>query len=140
MLLNVQHGEPPTSFQTVCILLTQLCLPNIAVEYFAIDLIMDSNGACRGLMALCMEDGTIHRFQSHNTIMATGGYGRAYFSATSAHTCTGEHYPWSRCYHDACVAVRNTIQAWLVDVASRCCILQQRQTNLVLGNTPVFRL
>eukprot|EP00877_Chromochloris_zofingiensis_P000341 jgi/Chrzof1/10307/Cz04g36210.t1 len=51
---------------------------------------MDSNGACRGLMALCMEDGTIHRFQSHNTIMATGGYGRAYFSATSAHTCTGD--------------------------------------------------
>ncbi|KXZ48381.1 hypothetical protein GPECTOR_28g788 [Gonium pectorale] len=61
------------------------------VEYFALDLIMDpSDGACRGVMALCMEDGTIHRFQSHQTVLATGGYGRAYFSATSAHTCTGD--------------------------------------------------
>ncbi|GLI64973.1 hypothetical protein VaNZ11_008381 [Volvox africanus] len=60
------------------------------VEYFALDLIMDSDGACRGVMALCMEDGTIHRFQAHQTVLATGGYGRAYFSATSAHTCTGD--------------------------------------------------
>lgn len=60
------------------------------VEYFALDLIMDSQGRCRGLMALCLEDGTIHRFQAHQTILATGGYGRAYFSATSAHTCTGD--------------------------------------------------
>ncbi|KAJ9514802.1 hypothetical protein QJQ45_028473 [Haematococcus lacustris] len=60
------------------------------VEYFAMDLIMDKEGACRGVTALCMEDGTVHRFQAHNTILATGGYGRAYFSATSAHTCTGD--------------------------------------------------
>jgi len=60
------------------------------VEYFALDLIMDKDGACKGVMALCMEDGTLHRFQSHQTILATGGYGRAYFSATSAHTCTGD--------------------------------------------------
>jgi succinate dehydrogenase/fumarate reductase flavoprotein subunit len=45
---------------------------------------------CRGVTALCLEDGTLHRFQAHNTILATGGYGRAYFSATSAHTCTGD--------------------------------------------------
>jgi succinate dehydrogenase / fumarate reductase, flavoprotein subunit len=59
------------------------------IEYFALDLIME-NGACRGVMALNMEDGTIHRFRSQQTILATGGYGRAYFSATSAHTCTGD--------------------------------------------------
>lgn len=59
------------------------------IEYFALDLIMD-NGACRGVMALCLEDGSIHRFRAHKTILATGGYGRAYFSATSAHTCTGD--------------------------------------------------
>mmetsp|Transcript_9361 Transcript_9361/g.24032 ORF Transcript_9361/g.24032 Transcript_9361/m.24032 type:complete len:652 (+) Transcript_9361:103-2058(+) len=60
------------------------------VEYFALDLIMDNEGVCRGVMALCMEDGTLHRFRAHRTILATGGYGRAYFSATSAHTCTGD--------------------------------------------------
>ncbi len=59
------------------------------IEYFALDLIMD-NGTCVGVMALSMEDGTIHRFRAEQTIMATGGYGRAYFSATSAHTCTGD--------------------------------------------------
>ncbi len=59
------------------------------IEYFALDLIME-NGVCRGLMAMCMEDGSIHRFRAHQTILATGGYGRAYFSATSAHTCTGD--------------------------------------------------
>jgi succinate dehydrogenase / fumarate reductase flavoprotein subunit len=59
------------------------------VEYFALDLIME-NGACRGVIALCMEDGTIHRFRAHNVVLATGGYGRCYFSATSAHTCTGD--------------------------------------------------
>lgn len=48
------------------------------------------DGKCRGIMALCMEDGTIHRMRAHETILATGGYGRAYFSATSAHTCTGD--------------------------------------------------
>ena len=59
------------------------------IEYFAIDLIME-NGECRGVIALCMEDGTIHRFRSQSVVLATGGYGRAYFSATSAHTCTGD--------------------------------------------------
>ena len=101
------------------------------VEYFALDLIMDAEGACVGVMALCMEDGrrrgdtlapvlsfertfcgvasqhqapvswrppswvrpnsrSIHRFKCKNTVLATGGYGRAWYSATSAHTCTGD--------------------------------------------------
>ena len=60
------------------------------VEYFALDLLMDAQGACVGVLALCMEDGSLHRFRSHRTVLATGGYGRAYFSATSAHTCTGD--------------------------------------------------
>ncbi len=59
------------------------------IEYFALDLIME-NGVCRGVIALSMVDGTIHRFKAHLVILATGGYGRAYFSATSAHTCTGD--------------------------------------------------
>ena len=59
------------------------------VEYFALDLIMHE-GECVGVVAMCMEDGTLHRFRSHKTVLATGGYGRAYFSATSAHTCTGD--------------------------------------------------
>ena len=60
------------------------------IEYFALDLIMDEEGRCVGIMALKMDDGTIHRFRAKQTILATGGYGRAYFSATSAHTCTGD--------------------------------------------------
>ncbi|KGB58869.1 succinate dehydrogenase flavoprotein subunit [Sphingopyxis sp. SE2] len=59
------------------------------VEYFALDLIME-NGECRGVIALCMEDGSIHRFRSQAVVLATGGYGRCYFTATSAHTCTGD--------------------------------------------------
>ncbi|QJU60780.1 succinate dehydrogenase flavoprotein subunit [Sphingomonas sp. AP4-R1] len=59
------------------------------VEYFALDLIME-NGECKGVIALCMEDGSIHRFRSHAVVLATGGSGRTYFSATSAHTCTGD--------------------------------------------------
>ncbi len=59
------------------------------VEYFALDLIME-NGACRGVIAMCMEDGSIHRFRSHAVVLATGGGGRVYQSATSAHTCTGD--------------------------------------------------
>jgi len=59
-------------------------------EYFALDLIMDDDGACRGVIALCLDDGTIHRFRAQTTVIATGGYGRVYFSATSAHTCTGD--------------------------------------------------
>lgn len=59
------------------------------IEYFALDLIMEGN-ECRGVIALNMEDGTFHRFRAHQTILCTGGYGRAYFSCTSAHTCTGD--------------------------------------------------
>jgi succinate dehydrogenase / fumarate reductase flavoprotein subunit len=60
------------------------------IEYFAIDLIMDDEGRCRGVIALNMADGSLHRFRAHQTILATGGYGRAYFSCTSAHICTGD--------------------------------------------------
>ncbi|MBV9245079.1 MAG: succinate dehydrogenase flavoprotein subunit [Methylobacteriaceae bacterium] len=60
------------------------------IEYFAIDLLMDAEGRCRGVICLKLDDGTIHRFRAHMTVLATGGYGRAYFSATSAHTCTGD--------------------------------------------------
>ncbi len=73
--------------------LYQQCLKHQAeffVEYFALDLIMDDKGRCRGVMALCLEDGTLHRFQAHIVVLATGGYGRAFFSCTSAHTCTGD--------------------------------------------------
>jgi succinate dehydrogenase / fumarate reductase flavoprotein subunit len=62
---------------------------NFFIEYFALDLIME-DGECRGLMAWKLDDGTIHRFKSHRTILATGGFGRLYFSCTSAHTCTGD--------------------------------------------------
>src|SRR6202022_3480738 len=64
------------------------------IEFFAIDLIMDDQGACRGVVALKLDDGTLHRFRAQTTILATGGYGRAYASCTSAHTCTG---PGCRC-------------------------------------------
>ncbi len=60
------------------------------IEYFVIDLIMDDEGRCRGVVALSMQDGTLHRFRAHQVILATGGYGRAYFSCTSAHICTGD--------------------------------------------------
>ncbi|HEX5279800.1 MAG TPA: succinate dehydrogenase flavoprotein subunit [Micropepsaceae bacterium] len=62
---------------------------NFFIEFFALDLLME-DGECRGLMAWNLDDGTIHRFRAHKTILATGGYGRAYFSCTSAHTCTGD--------------------------------------------------
>ena len=60
------------------------------IEYIALDLIMDGENGCRGVMAWCLEDGSIHKFNAHKVILATGGYGRVYFSATSAHTCTGD--------------------------------------------------
>ena len=60
------------------------------IEYFALDLIMDDEGVCRGVIALDMAEGQLHVFRSHTVVLATGGYGRAYFSATSAHTCTGD--------------------------------------------------
>ncbi len=59
------------------------------VEYFALDLIME-DGVCRGVMAWNLDDGTLHRFRAHKVVLASGGYGRAYFSCTSAHTCTGD--------------------------------------------------
>jgi len=62
---------------------------NYFVEYFALDLLME-DGECRGVIAMCLEDGTLHRFRAKNTVLAAGGYGKAYFSATSAHTCTGD--------------------------------------------------
>jgi len=60
------------------------------IEYFALDLIFDDEGVCRGVLALDMSEGTLHLFRAHGVVLATGGYGRAYFSATSAHTCTGD--------------------------------------------------
>ncbi len=63
------------------------------IEYFAIDLIMDGEGAdkkCVGVIAMCLDDGTIHRFRAQAVVLATGGYGRCYYTATSAHTCTGD--------------------------------------------------
>ena len=62
---------------------------NYFIEYLALDLIMDE-GRCLGVIALCLEDGSLHRIRAKNTVLATGGYGRAYFSCTSAHTCTGD--------------------------------------------------
>jgi succinate dehydrogenase / fumarate reductase, flavoprotein subunit len=73
--------------------LYQQCLKHHArffIEYFATDLLMDGDGVCRGLLAWCLEDGTLHRFRANMTVIATGGCGRAYQSCTSAHTCTGD--------------------------------------------------
>jgi succinate dehydrogenase / fumarate reductase, flavoprotein subunit len=66
------------------------CKAQFYIEYFAIDLIMDDDGSCKGVLAWDMSTGQLHRFRAHQVILATGGYGRAYFSATSAHTCTGD--------------------------------------------------
>jgi succinate dehydrogenase / fumarate reductase flavoprotein subunit len=60
------------------------------IEYFALDLVMDDDGVCRGVLAWNLEDGSLHLFRAHSVLLATGGYGRAYFSCTSAHTCTGD--------------------------------------------------
>ena len=60
------------------------------IEYFALDLVMDDEGNCKGVLAWCLEDGSLHLFRGHETVLATGGYGRSYFSCTSAHTCTGD--------------------------------------------------
>jgi succinate dehydrogenase / fumarate reductase, flavoprotein subunit len=73
--------------------LYQQCLRHNAeffVEYFALDLVMDEDGVCRGVVAWDLETGSLHRFRAHQVVLATGGYGRAYFSCTSAHTCTGD--------------------------------------------------
>ncbi len=60
------------------------------IEYFAIDLVMDADGACRGVIAWDLDTGALHLFRAHAVVLATGGYGRSYFSCTSAHTCTGD--------------------------------------------------
>jgi succinate dehydrogenase / fumarate reductase flavoprotein subunit len=73
--------------------LYQQCLKHSTrffVEYLTLDLLMDEDGVCRGILAWNMEDGTLHRFRAHRTVLATGGYGRVYFSCTAAHTCTGD--------------------------------------------------
>ena len=73
--------------------LYQQCLKHrthFLVEYIALDLLMDEDGACRGMLAWNLEDGALHRFRAHRTVLATGGYGRVYFSSTAAHTCTGD--------------------------------------------------
>lgn len=63
---------------------------NFFIEYIALDLIMDQDGSCKGVIAWNLDDGTMHRFSAHMVVIATGGYGRAFFSCTSAHTCTGD--------------------------------------------------
>ena len=60
------------------------------VEFFVLDLLFDQNNICRGIVAWCLEDGSIHKFNAHQTILATGGYGKTYLSSTSAHICTGD--------------------------------------------------
>ncbi|MDP9140225.1 MAG: succinate dehydrogenase flavoprotein subunit [Pseudomonadota bacterium] len=66
------------------------CKAQFYIEYFALDLLMDEDGSCKGVLAWDLATGQLHRFRAHMVILATGGYGRAYFSATSAHTCTGD--------------------------------------------------
>lgn len=63
---------------------------NFFIEYFALELLMDDEGACRGVVAWCLEDGSIHIFRAQMTVLATGGYGRVYYTCTSAYTCTGD--------------------------------------------------
>jgi succinate dehydrogenase / fumarate reductase flavoprotein subunit len=73
--------------------LYQQCLSHntaFFIEYLALDLLMDDDGACLGVLAWNLDDGTLHRFRAHRTVLATGGYGRVYFSCTAAHTCTGD--------------------------------------------------
>jgi succinate dehydrogenase / fumarate reductase flavoprotein subunit len=73
--------------------LYQQCLAHqttFFIEYIVLDLLMDTDGACQGVLAWCLADGTLHRLRASMTVLATGGYGRAFFSCTSAHTCTGD--------------------------------------------------
>ncbi|HSM10269.1 MAG TPA: succinate dehydrogenase flavoprotein subunit, partial [Lysobacter sp.] len=101
--MTTQYGEGPPAQRTcaaadrtghaILHTLYQQSLAHDAqffVEYFALDLIMGEDGGCRGVLALNMAEGTLHLFKAQGTVLATGGYGRAYFSATSAHTCTGD--------------------------------------------------
>ncbi|HZL58948.1 MAG TPA: succinate dehydrogenase flavoprotein subunit [Stellaceae bacterium] len=98
---TVRYGEEPAhrsasaadrTGHAILHTLYQQCLKRDAkffVEYFVLDLLMDGD-TCRGVLAWCLEDGSIHRFRAQTVVIATGGYGRAYFSCTSAHTCTGD--------------------------------------------------
>jgi succinate dehydrogenase / fumarate reductase flavoprotein subunit len=101
--MTTRYGEGPPAQRTCAVadrtghaILHTLYQQSLAhdarffVEYFALDLIMDEEGVCRGVLALDMSRGELHLFRAHGVILATGGYGRAYFSATSAHTCTGD--------------------------------------------------
>lgn len=100
--MTTEYGEGPPAQRTcaaadrtghaILHTLYQQCLRHKAeffIEYFSLDLLF-SNGECKGVTAYALQDGTMHRFRSHLVVLATGGYGRAYFSATSAHTCTGD--------------------------------------------------
>ena len=101
--MTTKYGEGPAAVRTcaaadrtghsILHTLYQQCLKRKAsffIEYFVVDLIMDEEGVCRGVIAWNLDDGKLHRFRAHMTVLATGGYGRAYFSCTSAHTCTGD--------------------------------------------------
>jgi succinate dehydrogenase / fumarate reductase flavoprotein subunit len=101
--MTTEYGEGPAAVRTcaaadrtghaILHTLYQQALKHQAqffIEYFAIDLLMDDDGSCRGVMAWDLDTGTLHRFHAQMVVMATGGYGRAYFSCTSAHTCTGD--------------------------------------------------
>ncbi len=101
--MTTRYGEGPAAVRTcaaadrtghaILHTLYQQALKHQAqffIEYFAIDLLMDDDGTCRGVMAWNLDDGTLHRFYAQQVVLATGGYGRAYFSCTSAHTCTGD--------------------------------------------------
>lgn len=101
--MTTKFGEGPAAQRTcaaadrtghaILHTLYQQCLrfnAEFFIEYFSLDLIMDADGVCRGVTAYSLEDGKLHRFRAHLVVLATGGYGRTYFSATSAHTCTGD--------------------------------------------------
>ena len=101
--MTTEFGEGPAAQRTcaaadrtghaILHTLYQQSLRNAAeffIEFFVLDLLMDADGACRGVLAWKLDDGTLHRFRAHTVILATGGYGRVYFSCTSAHICTGD--------------------------------------------------
>jgi succinate dehydrogenase / fumarate reductase flavoprotein subunit len=101
--MTTHYGEGPAALRTcaaadrtghaILHTLYQQALKHQAqffIEYFALDLLMADDGSCRGVMAWNLDDGTLHRFNAQQTVLATGGYGRAYFSCTSAHTSTGD--------------------------------------------------
>jgi len=91
------------------------------IEYFAMDLLMTPDGQCVGAMALNMEDGTLHRIKAKNTVLATGGYGRAYFSCTSAHTCTGKS-ALVLFYHVIFCVQYKVLTTWLFNLTLVCLI------------------